>query len=218
MNKIYSLLFCTITFFGLPSTGSCENNADKSTNSSGTTEDKQLANIPRKLVEQVIRDAISLVSSDVTVDQFKEKIKDIVSKTFATESVARFILGSNAKKITAEELKTFVDACTNMMISFYSSKLYEYRNASAEVIKVTKKSSNHWVVRTQVSKNGGNKSDKLTVDWSVYMIKEAPRIFDVIIDEISMGQAQRAGISGIIKKKGLKKFLSDFAMENKTLK
>ncbi|MDR3179961.1 MAG: ABC transporter substrate-binding protein [Holosporaceae bacterium] len=217
MSKIYtSLLLGTTLIFGLPHTCFCDNDV---ADAGAAKEDKCLAaNAPRKFVEQVIQDAISLVSSNITLNQFKEKIKDIVSETFATESVARFILGSNAKKITPEELKTFMDACTNMMISFYSSKLYEYRNASAEVIKVTQRSPSHWVVRSQISKKSGNTSDKVTVDWSLYLINGALRVFDVIIDEISMGQAQRAGISGIIKKKGLKKFLSDFAQENKALK
>ncbi|MDR2681505.1 MAG: ABC transporter substrate-binding protein [Holosporaceae bacterium] len=221
-NRTNTLFFLAIAALGLPSICFCSADSNKDTTldkskTAVTASKDNKQNTPRALVEQVIKDAIALVSSNVTPDQFKKNIKDIVYNTFATESIARFILGSNAKKITAEELQAFMDACTNMMISFYSSKLYEYRNASAEVTKVMEKSESHCVVRTMIAKKNGNVSDKLVVDWSVYIIDGAPRIFDVIIDEISMGQAQRAGISGLIKKKGLKKFLSDFSEENKSL-
>ncbi|GHU11719.1 hypothetical protein FACS189449_03750 [Alphaproteobacteria bacterium] len=209
MNNVTKILFFSVAMLG-----GLQSNCVFAKDSGESTKHSKSA--PQELVERLMSEALGIVSSDVTKEQFGEKIKKVILETFSTEKIARFMLGVHTKQIGKEDLSKFVESCVSAMISFYSSKLYEYRNATFEVISVKKRSTDHYIVLTKVFKDG-KKSEKnsLVIVWSVFITNGAPLVFDVLISGISMIQAQRGEISRRIKKNGIKKFLMDFIEENK---
>jgi ABC-type transporter MlaC component len=168
---------------------------------------------PRGLVEYIFYEWFSINSGDITLEEFKKRIKCVLLLVFSVESIAKFVLGRHAKQITKEEFEGFVDAFANMMISFYASKLFEYRNARFKIVSVTERSKTHAIVRVAINKKDGDETP-LMIDLSIFTKDGACKVFDAIIDGVSLSKAQQAGISGSIKKKGMSKFMRGFRKEH----
>jgi ABC-type transporter MlaC component len=94
-----------------------------------------------------------------------------------------------------------------MLIKLYASNFREYKTAKFTVVSAREKAKSQYLIETKVSIPGKKET---TIIWSVYDKNGEVKIYDAVLDEVSMGQIQRAEICGGIAKNGLQKFMQEF--------
>jgi ABC-type transporter MlaC component len=94
-----------------------------------------------------------------------------------------------------------------MLIKLYASNFREYKTAKFTIVSVKKKTKSQYLVDSKVSIPG--KKD-IVITWSVLCPNKVPKIYNAVLNEVSMGQILRAEIQGSIAEKGLDKFMKEF--------
>jgi ABC-type transporter MlaC component len=191
---IFSLIFslCPIRAESIPAPSSAENSSQ----------------LCRDFVKNLANRAIEIINTpQITDDKVLEEFSKIVRANFAVGSMAKFSLGRYGRVLNKAQKKDFLDCFVNMLIKLYVSNFKDYKMAMFSVINVKEKTKSQYLVETKVSIPGRK---EIAIMWSIYNKNGEMKIYDAILDEVSMGQIQRAEICGGISEKGLNKFMLEF--------
>lgn len=134
---------------------------------------------------------------------------------FDFDRMSYFILGNFWKNATNEQRQRFIDAFRQLLLNTYITAFYEYSPEDKIVLLPTRVASNPdlAIVPTKVhSKAYGS----VSVAYRMYRTDEVWRIFDVIIDGVSLVANYRASFSGQIRKGGMDGLLQSIAEHNKS--
>ncbi|MDR2268530.1 MAG: ABC transporter substrate-binding protein [Holosporaceae bacterium] len=160
----------------------------------------------------VIKEAIDLVSEGVDLEQFKSRMKAVISRTFDTKAVALFIIGRRYV-IPEKDFVRFMDTCMDMVISSYAIWFKNRKNLAFKTLAHREKSSSRIDVPTEIFEvdENGLPKNVFTMVWSVKSVNGTFLITDVSADGVSMRALQKDVIAGLIRKKrSFNKFLKDF--------
>lgn len=145
------------------------------------------------------------------MDQFKErrqKLWDAVKPIFNFEETSRRAMGRHWLPLTPQERQEFTDTFTKILRDFYIGKTDSYRGEKIVY------------VRELVHENRGKvqtnfftiDQKKVVIDFSMHKVGGVWRIYDVIIEGVSMVSNYRSQFNSIIAKEsfaGLMKKLSE---------
>jgi ABC-type transporter MlaC component len=166
------------------------------------------AELCRDFVKNLGNRAIEILNiPEITEKEIVKQFADIVESSFAIDSMAKFSLGRQNRLLSIAQKKDFLDCFINMLIKLYASNFKEYKTAKFTVINAKEKANFQYLVDSKVSIPG--KKDTI-ITWSVLCRNGAPKIYNAVLDEVSMGQILRAEIQGSIAEKGLDKFMKEF--------
>jgi phospholipid transport system substrate-binding protein len=133
-----------------------------------------------------------------------EKIYDFVQAHvlphFDFERMSRLVLGKHWRNASADERRRFVDEFRQLLVRTYASAMLDYSEDpivflpfrdDAEATDVT--------VRTEVDPPAGN---PIPIDYSVYFIDGAWKVYDVSIDGVSLVVNYRSSFANEIRSEG----------------
>ncbi|MDR1983113.1 MAG: ABC transporter substrate-binding protein [Holosporaceae bacterium] len=162
----------------------------------------------RNFVKNLGNSAIEIINiPEITEEEVIKKFTDIVESNFAVDSMAKFSLGRHNRLLTTLQKKDFLYCFINMLIKLYVSNFREYKTAKFNIVSVKKKAKSHYLIDSKVSISG--KKDTI-ITWFVLCKNGTPKIYNAVLNEVSMGQILRAEIQGSIAEKGLDKFMKEF--------
>lgn len=133
------------------------------------------------------------------MDQFRErrqKLWNAVKPVFDFEETSRRALGRHWLPLTSEERQEFTETFTKILRDFYLGKSDSYRGEKLVY------------VRELVDKNRGKvqtnfftvEQKKIIVDFSMHKVDGRWRVYDVIIEGVSMVSNYRSQFNSIIAK------------------
>jgi phospholipid transport system substrate-binding protein len=125
---------------------------------------------------------------------------------FDFERMTRLAVGRNWAQATPEQKQSLIKEFRTMLVRTYSSSLSQYRNQTIEV-KPTKLGPNdkEATVRTSVLQQGG---PSIPIDYAMEKMDSGWKVYDVIIDGVSLvttyrgtfnDQIQKGGVDGLVK-------------------
>jgi ABC-type transporter MlaC component len=167
---------------------------------------------PRAVVTHLANSAIEIINRHgVTRAQVTSSFMALLRECFSVESIAKSVIGINFRNIDIAKRPAFYECFMNMLVKFYSSRFVEYKKSTFAVKRVMELSKGYRFIVNSELHTGGS---VIKVDWSVFVVNGVAKIFDVIIDGVSMSNIQHAGMEGSIRKMGFASFLSNFMKEN----
>ena len=127
----------------------------------------------------------------------KEKLWEIIRKVFDFEGITVLAVGQNWKLFSPEQKKVFIDLFTTRLGNSYLNKIQgSFNNEKVEFLGEEALSPAKYLVKTKIIRE----VDSIAVDYRVRPIDGAWRIYDVLVEGVSLVANYRSQFDGILRK------------------
>ena len=166
---------------------------------------------PDALVKRVTDELLTLIKTDKELQSGNQrKVVEVaeakVLPHFDFARMTRLAVGRNWQQATDAQKEALVKEFRTLLVRTYSSSLSAYRNQTIEVKPLKLGAGDkEATVRTAVIQQGG---PPIPIDYSMEKEAEGWKVYDVVIDGVSLvttyrgsfnDQIQKGGIDGLVK-------------------
>jgi len=172
---------------------------------------------PDDFVQSTVNRAAETLSSNASVEEKVETLKDIAKETVDVRGIGFYSLGSHRKGLSKDQLKEYEKVFKEYFLKSFSSRLSEYSNPMIEVNSKKKINDNYTIVSSTLVAT--DTRPQVKIDWRIYTKNpDNLLIRDLIIEGLSLARTQKEEFSSIInsndgKIEALIKNLSDFVIK-----
>ena len=139
-------------------------------------------------------------------------VYEIVLPHFDFERMSRWVLGKHWRQATPEQQQAFVEQFRNLLVRTYGAALREYTDQNIVYLPVRRSAeSKEVIVRTEVMKAGGV---PIPIHYSMYLSADGWKVYDVIIDGVSLVSNYRTNFATEIRNAGLEGLIKRLADRN----
>ncbi len=127
----------------------------------------------------------------------KEKLWVLIRQVFDFEGITVLAVGQNWKRFSPEQKKVFIDVFTTRLGNSYLTKIQgSFNNEKVEFLSQELLSATKARVKSKIIRE----VDSIPVDYSVRTVDGTWRIYDVIIEGVSLVQNYRSQFNDILSK------------------
>jgi len=148
------------------------------------------------------------ISDQERADQFRE----ILETRFNVKAIGKFVLGRYWKQASDDEKQKFLELFKETTVASYATRFKEYTSERLEILGSRPEADGGVTVMTQIIRPN---SQKIPIDWKIFEKNGELRIYDVILEGISMGITQRSEYASVIQKGGGRVEAINKALEDK---
>jgi len=160
-----------------------------------------LADGARALIENIADSAIvELTDPAVSREVRKERMRELMRSSFNVPGIARWVLGRYWRSASEAEQQEYVGIYEDLMIETYVDRFTGYKGETIEVVDVDVRDGKDALVASLI--NRPQTGEPLKVDWRVREFDGAYKVIDIMVEGVSMGQAQRSEFSSAISNNG----------------
>lgn len=142
----------------------------------------------------------ALTDKDINEIEREIRFSKIFTEAFAVKQIAQFVLGIHARQADDAEKEDFLRLFKKNISKTYAQRFKNYNNQLFEVTGARPVGNNGVKVLSQIIRAGAPPVD---VEWKIYEMKDGSlKIFDVVVENISMSMTQRSEYGSIIKQSG----------------
>jgi len=164
------------------------------------------ANTPTEALELSVNQLIAIAAKTDTSDEEKKKqLAVVINAEVNFNQVSRRIVLKKWKKATAEQKAQFKKQFSNIMVDTYADLLKNYSNEKVLYVKEQIKKERYAIVDTQVI--SGNK--KIPIRYRMVKSKDSWKIYDFVVEGISIVSTYKKNYKGILKKGGIDLLLEE---------
>ena len=172
---------------------------------------------PDVLVKQTADDVLTIIKNDREIQAGNQQklyavIEEKILPNFDFDRVCRMVLGKNWKSATPEQQAIFQKEFRSLLLRTYSSALSKYKDQVIEYkpmrYEVDEKNVS---VKTQILQSGGQ---PIAVDYSLVKGAAGWKVYDIVIESVSLVTNYRSQFSNEIRKNGLDSLNKKLADKN----
>ncbi len=173
---------------------------------------------PDTLVKQTADDVLEIIKNDKDIQAGnKQKIyilaEEKILPNFDFDKVCRMVLGKNWRDASPEQQATFQKEFRSLLLRTYSSALGKYKN---QVIKykpfTLDADAAIATVKTEIIQPSG---PSIAVDYSLTKTDASWKVFDIVIENVSLVTNYRSQFSNEIRQNGIDSLNKKLAEKNK---
>lgn len=139
-------------------------------------------------------------------------VDDIVLPHFDFERMARWVLGKYWRQASPEQQQAFVNQFRTLLVRTYGTALLDYSDQQVNFLPLrTGSDTKDVTVRTEVLKAGG---PSIPINYSMILHDDGWKVYDVVIDGISLVSNYRTTFSTEIKSAGIDGLIRRLAERN----
>lgn len=173
---------------------------------------------PQDLVMSVADQTLERIKKDK--DKIKaeplyvnELIDELVLPHFDFERMSRWVLGKHWRKATDDQKKRFIAEFKNLLVRTYANSLLEYSDQKIEYLPFRGSPADEEVtVRSEIAQPGGF---PIPITYKLYKPGADWKVFDVLIDEVSLVSNYRTSFSREIRNGSIDALIKKLADKNK---
>ena len=173
---------------------------------------------PDALVKRTAEDVLAVVKTDQDIQAGnQEKIfaltEEKILPNFNFDKVSRLVLGKNWTKATPEQKTAFQAEFRTLLIRTYATALSKYKNQTIEYkpLRMADGASTA-TVKTQIVQPGGQ---PIAVDYSLEKQSDAWKVYDIVIEGVSLVTNYRGQFAQEIRQNGLDSLIKKLGDKNK---
>ena len=172
---------------------------------------------PDVLVKQTADDVLTIIKNDREIQAGNQQklyavIEEKILPNFDFDRVCRMVLGKNWKSATPEQQALFQKEFRSLLLRTYSSALSKYKDQVIEYkpmrYEVDEKNVS---VKTQILQSGGQ---PIAVDYSLVKGTAGWKVYDIVIESVSLVTNYRSQFSNEIRQNGLDSLNKKLADKN----
>ncbi len=141
----------------------------------------------------------ALTPPDIPQAEREARARQLLRENFAVETIGQFVLGRHWKAATPEERDEYLRLFEGLIVTTYVDRFKRYTGQRLKVIGSRAEPGGDVMVDSEIERSGGA---PISVSWRVRDENGQPKIVDVYVEGLSMGQAQREDFSSVIRNSG----------------
>lgn len=173
---------------------------------------------PDQLVKKTADDVIEVIKADKEIQAGNQQkifalAEEKILPNFDFDKVSRMVLGKNWTQATPEQKSAFQAEFKTLLLRTYATALSKYKNQTIE-FKPYRAGSDADVatVKTAIQQSGG---DPIAVDYSLSKKGEDWKVFDIVIEGVSLVTNYRSQFAQEIRQNGLDSLNKKLADKNR---
>lgn len=173
---------------------------------------------PDQLVKQTAEDVIEVIKNDKDIQAGnKQKIyaltEEKILPNFDFDRVCRLVLGKNWRTATPEQQSIFQKEFRSLLLRTYSTALGKYRNQTINYKPFTMDAQSQVAtVKTEIIQPSG---PPIAVDYSLAKTDADWKVFDIVIENVSLVTNYRSQFSAEIRQNGIDSLNKKLADKNR---
>jgi phospholipid transport system substrate-binding protein len=171
-----------------------------------------------ELVKQTAEDVLATIKNDKEIQAGNQQkifalAEEKILPNFDFDRVCRMVLGKNWKTATPEQQAVFQKEFRSLLLRTYATALGKYRNQVIEYKPLRAEADAKNVsVKTQILQPGGQ---PIAVDYSLVKVDGGWKVYDIVIESVSLVTNYRSQFSNEIRTNGLDSLNKKLAEKNK---
>ena len=142
-------------------------------------------------------------------DQKQAKLEKILGGGIDIPWVGRFTLGHTWREASEEERKRYLKEYQSFWVKHYASRFAEYTGGSYKITG-TDEDDGQYTVRMTMTGTEDNRD--VAVEYKLHLDENKQlKIYDVVVENVSMIATQRAEFASVISNKGLDYLIDQLA-------
>ena len=142
-------------------------------------------------------------------------VREVVFPHLDRERTAQWVLGANWRKATPAQREQFVEEFSELLLRTYGTALRQYDSEVLNFLPVNAPDgANRVTVRTEIVRPDG---PKVSVDYQLTNRSGEWKVYDVVIENVSLVITYRSEYAAIIKRDGMDGLLKQLADRNSRL-
>lgn len=167
-----------------------------------------------KYVESLGNQAIAIIKENkISKDQKQKKLEKIFSTNVDIPWVGRFVMGRFWRTATPEQQQRYLKEYENFVVTHYASRFAEYSGGKFAVTDAKKTGDGEFTISMKME-TGDKGAEPVAVDYRVRAGKGSFKVFDVIVEGVSMITTQRSEFGAILSDKGIDELISKLASKS----
>ena len=171
-----------------------------------------------ELVKQTADDVLSTIKSDKDIQAGNQQkifalAEEKILPNFDFDRVCRMVLGKNWKSASPEQQAAFQKEFRSLLLRTYATALGKYKNQVIEYKPMrAEPGAKNVSVKTQILQPGGQ---PIAVDYSLVRGDNGWKVYDIVIESVSLVTNYRSQFSNEIRTNGLDSLNKKLAEKNK---
>ncbi|HWU34182.1 MAG TPA: ABC transporter substrate-binding protein [Methylovorus sp.] len=172
---------------------------------------------PDVLVKSTADEVLAIVKKDKDIQAGDQKkifalAEEKILPNFDFDRVSRMVLGKNWSRASKEQQDAFQKEFRSLMLRTYATALGKYRNQTINYKPLRSEPSDKEVtVKTEIVQPGGQ---PIAVDYSLEKTGEAWKVYDIVIEGVSLVTNYRGQFSNEIRQSGMDGLIQKLADKN----
>jgi len=173
---------------------------------------------PDQLVKKTADDVIEVIKNDKDIQAGNQQkifalAEEKILPNFDFEKVSRLVLGKNWTNATPEQKTAFQAEFKTLLMRTYATALSKYKNQTIEYKPFRMEAgADSATVKTAIQQPGG---DPISVDYSLGKKADDWKVFDIVIEGVSLVTNYRSQFAQEIRQNGLDSLTKKLADKNK---
>ncbi|MDO9150300.1 MAG: ABC transporter substrate-binding protein [Methylotenera sp.] len=171
-----------------------------------------------ELVKRTADEVLSAIKSDKDIQAGDQKkifalAEEKILPNFDFDRVCRMVLGKNWRSATPEQQAAFQKEFRTLLLRTYATALGKYKDQVIEYKPMRAEAGAKNVsVKTQILQSGGQ---PITVDYSLVKAENGWKVYDIVIESVSLVTNYRSQFSSEIRQNGIDSLNKKLADKNK---
>ena len=176
---------------------------------------------PDELVKRTAEDVLAIVKNDKDIqagnqDKLYSLAEEKILPNFNFDRVSRLVLGKNWTRATPEQKSAFQKEFKSLLLRTYSVALSKYKNQTIEYKPLRMADGATTVtVKTAILQSAGQ---PVVVDYSLEKQADAWKVYDIVIEGVSLVTNYRSQFTQEIRQNGLDSLIKKLADKNAAAK
>ena len=156
-----------------------------------------------RMIAELADRTIAIVSKqDVPRAQRAQELRVVIDRGFDTKAIGRFVLGKAWKTADEAQREQFIAVFRDYTALSYARRFESYAGQKLEVTAARPMSDDENEKVRVLSQMGGTGGPPVNVEWRVRHGSDGWRIYDVVVEGVSMVLTQRSEFAAVIDKNG----------------
>ena len=156
-----------------------------------------LAKDPSALINEIVDEAASVLSSEDPVESKIIKLNAIAERSGDINGIGMYTLGKYRKSVNEEQKSKYQKLFRSYFLKSFSSRLVDYTNPRINVI--SQKINDKYTIVNSVLE-ATSKRPQVKIDWRIYTKNpDRPLIRDLIVEGLSLARTQKEEFNSIIQ-------------------
>ncbi len=171
----------------------------------------------------VVRDTAEKVLNSLRTDRARyqddqalfQLVRDVVFPRIDRERTAQWVLGANWRTATPAQREQFIAEFSDLLLRTYGTALRQYDSEKLNYLPTQAAAgADRVTVRTEIIRPDG---PKVSVDYLLTNRSGEWKVYDIIIENVSMVVTYRSEYAAIIKRDGMDGLLRQLADRNRSV-
>lgn len=153
-------------------------------------------------IDGIGQEVVDILGNAALNDASKETaLRSLFQKHVDVDWIGRFVLGKYWRTASPTQQQRYLDGYRGFVIKSYTSKFKEYTGSETYKIKSSTKDAQGRNIVTMELLRPGEAS--VMVDYKIRKEGEELRIFDIVVEGVSLITTQRSEFASVVSRKGL---------------